>query len=184
MGAVSRATPMHYVCTYAEADRFIAGAKGFWISPCICRDGGDGCRRSRHEVCLGFLRRAVSQPSKARRITRADAKALRRYAEEKGLVPRPYRGANDKDVTEGVCFCCDCCCTYFAGDDGYDKGRLVERTDMARCTHCGACEPVCAFGARTMAAGALEVDRRECAGCGLCVGSCPEECIEMVERKP
>jgi len=179
---MSKPTPMHYVCTYSEAGRFIAGARTFWVSPCICRDGGEGCKRSRHEVCLGFVKRGVSQPAKARRITREEAEALGRYAQEKGLVPRPYRNAEKKGVTEGLCFCCDCCCTYFAGDDNYDKGREIERTDMARCTHCGACEPVCYFGARVMEGDKLALDRDRCAGCGLCVGSCPEECIEMAGR--
>ena len=180
---MSKPTPMHYVCTYSEAVRFIAGARTFWVSPCICRDGGDGCKRSRHEVCLGFVKRGVSQPATARKITRDEAVALRRYAQKKGLVPRPYRNAEKKNVTEGLCFCCDCCCTYIAGgDEDYDKGREIERTDLARCTHCGACEAACYFGARPMDGDKLALDRDRCAGCGLCVGSCPEECIEMIQR--
>ena len=180
---MSKAKPMHYVCTYAEADRFIAEARAFWISPCVCRDGAGECMRSRHEVCLGFVKRAVSQPSKARRITREEAVANRRYAQEKGLVPRPFRNTEKGDVTEGLCFCCDCCCTYLAGGDtNYDKGRCIERTDMARCTHCGACEAACVFGARLMDGSELAVDRGKCAGCGLCVDACPETCIAMVAR--
>jgi Na+-translocating ferredoxin:NAD+ oxidoreductase subunit B len=177
--------PMHCVCTYEEAEAHIRTARSFWISPCVCRDGGPGCKRSRHEVCLGFVKEAVSQPSKARGISRADAEASFRYAKEKGLVPRPFRSAKDKNVTEGLCFCCDCCCTYLAGgDDDYDKGIFIEKTDVARCTHCGTCEPVCYFGARPMAGGELALDRDRCAGCGLCVPSCPEACIEMVDREP
>ena len=130
------------------------------------------------------MREAVSQPAKARPVTREEAEANWIYAKETGLVPRPFRNANDKSITEGLCFCCDCCCTYIAGGDkDYDKGRLVEKTDLARCTHCGACEPVCFFGARPMKSGALALVRDKCAGCGLCVDACPEECIEMMVRE-
>jgi electron transport complex protein RnfB len=176
--------PMHCVCTYAEAEAHIKAAKSFWLSPCICRDGAGECMRSRHETCLGFLKLAVSQPSKARRITREEAEASFRYAKEKGLVPRPFRNADDKNVTEGLCFCCDCCCTYIAGGDtDYDKGRFIERTDMAQCTHCGACEEACHFGARIMEGDELALDRDKCAGCSLCVASCPLDCIEMMVRE-
>ena len=180
---MSRSVPMHFICTYAEAAAYVARARTFWVSPCVCRDGGPGCARSRHETCLGFVRRAVSQPDKARRIARDEAEALLRYAHERGLVPRPFRSPKDAAVAEGLCFCCDCCCSYIAGgDDDYDKGRFIEKTDLARCTHCGACEPTCLFGARPVNGGALAVDRERCAGCGLCAEACPEKCVEMIAR--
>jgi ferredoxin len=54
---------------------------------------------------------------------------------------------------------------------------------MEECTHCGACEDVCYFKARKMNDDKLTIARNNCYGCGLCVLSCPTECITMEKRQ-
>ena len=171
---------MHYVCTREDAAELVRDAEEFWIGDCGCRSEMDGCTRSRVDVCLMF-RPPTSPDSTFRRKTRADAEAILKEAGEKHLVCRPFRD-DSRTKTEGSCFCCDCCCGYFRGESGCDKGRHIEKTDRELCTDCGECVAVCYFKARTMEGDNLRVERDNCHGCGLCLDVCPVECIEMEER--
>jgi dihydroorotate dehydrogenase (fumarate) len=52
--------------------------------------------------------------------------------------------------------------------------------EEARCTACGRCREVCAYGAiRLLADGKARVQAADCIGCGLCVSVCPAECIRQ-----
>ncbi len=176
--------PMHYVCTLDEAARLIRDAPGWWVEPCGCREGGEGCQRSTHEICLLFDEGATGSTGAPRKITREEALGLVELSRERWLVARPFRDSQTRSRTDGICFCCDDCCGYFLNaDEVCDKGVEIEATDWDDCTHCGLCEPVCYFKARTMKDGSLELDRERCYGCGLCVASCPEDCITMEPRR-
>jgi ferredoxin len=59
-------------------------------------------------------------------------------------------------------------------------GAQVAQVSADRCTACGTCAEVCAFGARE-ADGAL--DARHCYGCGLCADACPAGAVTMVPRE-
>ena len=182
-----RKPDLHYVCTRAEAAGLIASAEEFFIGDCGCRKDRGRCDRSRMDVCLEFKAQTAAEGSGRRRSSRAEAGELLRIAEENRLVTRPFRDDATRTATEGICFCCDCCCGYFnAGDGGEftcEKGRFIERTEMDSCTHCGACVEVCYFKARGLKDGLLEVDRDRCFGCGLCVNACPIGCVEMDRRE-
>lgn len=99
-------------------------------------------------------------------------------------MPRPFRDMDTRTETEGICFCCDDCCDYFAAENPNpcDKGLYIAQTDEELCNHCGSCEDFCYFGARSFDGEYLDVNRDECYGCGVCVGICPEEAISMVLR--
>ena len=175
--------PMHYVCTLDEARALVARHEKFWLSNCGCREGNDGkCERSRIDVCL-YFEEMGSSGSGLHSIRPEEARAVLAHAAERGLVPRPFRNDPDRSRTAGVCFCCDDCCSYFQNpEEACDKGRKVERTDMDTCTSCGDCVPACHFVARAMKGTELAVDRARCYGCGVCVDTCPEDFISMVER--
>jgi ferredoxin len=176
---------MHFVSTHEEAHERAKGHDNYWVSNCGCREGMEGergtpCARSRKDVCLFWAPWESGSGSGKWERTPEQVEDLFKLAKEARLVTRPFR--NDKDPTsiDGICFCCDDCCGYFA-DDTYacDKGRSIEQTNMDGCTHCGDCEPACYFGARKMVDGTLTLDREKCYGCGLCRDVCPTDCISM-----
>ncbi len=173
---------MHYVCTHDEAESLIRGSSTFSISNCGCRESRGACGRSRMDLCLSFDPADPGSGSGSRPVGLEEALGVLAEAKARQLVTRPWRNS-DRTATAGVCNCCDDCCGYFTSDEEKcDKGAMIEHTDMAACTGCGACEPACHFGARKMAGDAIEVDRYQCYGCGLCVETCPVGCISMVGR--
>jgi Pyruvate/2-oxoacid:ferredoxin oxidoreductase delta subunit len=174
---------MHYVCTLDEAEGLAKDIKKFWVSNCGCREGKGKCKQSRMDVCVAFYSPDVLSGSNAHEISRKEMNEIFKEAKEKKLVPRPYRN-DERTITDGLCFCCNDCCSYFEyPDESCDKGKLIEKTDMKPCSDCGICEDICHFGARIMHDGQLKIITKKCYGCGLCVDVCPEECIEMVKRK-
>ena len=118
------------------------------------------------------------------KISKEKALELMDYGQDKKLVARPFRNGNDGTIVEGVCLCCDdCCCFFSQGEEPSDKGQQIESTDWESCTECALCVDLCYFKARTYSEDeGFAVDRSLCYGCGLCVATCPEECIEMVPR--
>ena len=171
---------MHYVCSLDEARRLVSRQDRLWVSNCGCREERRGCRKSRIDLCLMF--RGDIQPSGSgmHEITRGEVELIFAEAKARGLVTRPFRDEKTRTETEGICFCCDCCCGYFRNkDEVCDKGDLVESTDRDLCNDCGDCVEVCHFGARLMREDRLAVLHGNCYGCGLCVGACPENAVEI-----
>ncbi len=176
----------HYVCTLEQARAIVGEKRRFWVSNCGCREEGEGCKRSRIDLCLQFRDDIPGGGgSGLHEVTRADVDEILKEAGEKHLVVRPFRNDQNRQETDGICFCCDDCCWYFVReeeDEECDKGSLIEVTERDRCRDCSSCVEVCYFKARRMENGALAVLRDECYGCGLCVEVCPEGCIQMVAR--
>jgi len=173
----------HFVCTHAEAIQLVDSRDNFWVCDCGCRKNTGNCQKSRIDVCLMFRGDMEGNWSNYHRITDIEVTAILAEADFNNLVSRPFRNDKDRSIVDGICFCCDCCCEYFTKPGEIcDKGKLIERTDMDLCTHCGDCVDVCYFQARDLDGGKLTLDRENCYGCGLCVGSCPEDCIEITTR--
>jgi ferredoxin len=176
--------PQHYVCTLDEAREIAGRSERFWVSVCGCRNAKKGgCRQSRADVCLQLREKTAAWGPGIREVDRPFVDGILAEAVEKSLVPRPFR--DERGDTEGICFCCDDCCSYFTkiGNERCDKGKMIGSTNAATCINCGTCVEACRFGAREFD-GELRVDRDKCYGCGLCVDACPDSCITMTERSP
>ncbi|MFB0510103.1 MAG: DUF362 domain-containing protein [bacterium] len=175
--------PIHYVCTHQQAQALIDQHDQFWVSNCGCREEKGDCKRSRMDICLMWVEYDQGSGSGKKPVTRTDVDAIMKLAKEKNLVTRPFRN-EARNQTDGICFCCDCCCGYFQPGNDYtcDKGEFIEKTDMDDCTHCGECETVCYFKARKMKDDKLVIDRDNCYGCGLCIDSCLVGCIRTAAR--
>ncbi|MBI5884165.1 MAG: 4Fe-4S binding protein [Elusimicrobia bacterium] len=170
----------HVVWTYEDTRKALPDGDAFWLSDCSCRkDEGGGCKKGMR-VCLGFSPEATSTPDNRSPVGRKQVEDLFKFARAENLVPRPW--VTDDGKVTAVCFCCPCCCTYILGKTGNAAGPKIESTIIEACTDCGACEPVCYFGARKMSGGKLEILRDKCFGCGLCAPACPAEAIRMAPR--
>ena len=173
---------IHYVCTHDQAEEIIAGHHAFWVSNCGCRENHGGCARPRLDVCLIFTLSDPGSGTGKRPITRLEVTGILQEARDKQLVARPYRDES-RTATDGICFCCDDCCGYFLDPtERCDKGKLIAETSFEICSHCGICVEACYFNARKMLEDKLVVEDDQCYGCGLCLPTCPEGCIEMVTR--
>ncbi|MFH0867094.1 MAG: 4Fe-4S binding protein [Bacteroidota bacterium] len=174
---------MHFVCTLEEAKELASKHKNFRVSDCGCRDRKGRCKQSRHDVCLMFYKHVEGSGGEKKEISKNQLHEIFSEAENKKLVPRPFR-SDDRKIAEGICFCCNDCCSYFLDpSEACDKGKHIESTFMNDCTHCGLCEDVCYFGARKMKNEMLKLISGKCYGCGLCIDSCPAGCISMMKRK-
>ena len=141
----------HYVSTLHEALRLISQHKKFWVSNCGCREEKDFCGRSRMDLCLFFDTEMEGTGSDFREVDRKFVDGIIEEAKTKHLVPRPFRYDDNKEKTQGICFCCDDCCEYLQ-DSTLDcnKGTHIEISDLAACIICGSCADVCYFGARKL----------------------------------
>jgi ferredoxin len=168
---------MHYVSTLDEARKLIAAYDKFYVSNCNCRQGKGSCSQSRMDVCLHF------NGDGKKSITLNEVNMIIEEAKSKHLVSRPFRSDDDKNVLDGICFCCNDCCYYFtAHEEECDKGAFIESTSMDDCTSCGNCVDACYFKARKVDSDQLVINRDQCYGCGLCVDTCPSNCISMIEK--
>ncbi|OGF67956.1 MAG: hypothetical protein A2Y62_21625 [Candidatus Fischerbacteria bacterium RBG_13_37_8] len=177
--------PVHYVCTKEEALNLINQHKKFWLSDCGCRVGkGSVCKQSRIDVCLYFTDTWEGMGSPLRSISKKEALLVLEESKNKNLVSRPFRNPKDKNITDGVCFCCNDCCAYFlCPDEVCDNGKYRESTDMEKCNLCGICVDLCYFHARKIENDQMIVIKDNCYRCGICAEICPEVSIQMILRE-
>ena len=63
------------------------------------------------------------------------------------------------------------------------KRKIIE-IDEERCDGCGVCVPSCAEGAIQVIDGKAKViSERFCDGLGACLGECPQDALRIIERE-
>ncbi len=175
--------PTSYVCTHEEAKELIDSNKRYFASNCSCREERGKCDRSSMELCLFFTEDSTGSGTGFREVDKVKAESILKEAIDKHLIARPFRGGEEKQSVNGICFCCDDCCYYFLKPgEVCDKGTYIEKTDSENCSKCGTCIVVCYFKARDLKTDGLFIVKENCYGCGLCKEVCPFDCIEMVTR--
>ena len=189
------ALPNDTVMLLSEIEEMIDAATDIIVQPCDCRRLGQNCNRP-VETCIWLdegAREALDR-GHGRRLTRAEAKELVRWADQKGLM----HTADSEWQTRGlhaICNCCACDCYPFraaqelGSKEVWPKSRYIAVHDRARCTLCGACVKRCHFDAFYHDGSTVEVDGKtrknvmfdpeKCWGCGLCANTCPATAIEM-----
>jgi Pyruvate/2-oxoacid:ferredoxin oxidoreductase delta subunit len=197
--AVMRVQPLniqidaeHEVLAYEDLRGTMEKAKAFQVAECICRKEqglrGSPCEYDT-EVCLAFSDKegAYDDRSHGRIISRDEALAILKKADEDGLVHATY---NVKNGQMFVCNCCTCCCGMLRGMKHYNvpglmaKSNFVASIDNDTCAACGVCaDERCPVGAVSEADGVYAVQPDRCIGCGVCLPSCPTESISLIRKE-
>jgi electron transport complex protein RnfB len=175
---------------YEVADEIIAEQTTIAVANCICRQErnllGKGCGKPL-ETCMRFGAGAEHdiRLGQARQITKEEARAILKQADEAGLVLQP---ANSKKPVF-ICACCGDCCGVFVllklhpNPANYVSSPYSVTHDDAICSGCGTCVERCQMEAISLPNGVALVDLGRCIGCGLCVSTCSTGAMSLV-RKP
>jgi Pyruvate/2-oxoacid:ferredoxin oxidoreductase delta subunit len=180
----------HRVCTYAQAEAAIRSHERVYVNECFCRGPAKAGKTKwpycghAVETCMGFERPEGDPPPYAyREIPREEALRLFEDWKRQGNFFRFMMNE------EWVCCCCSCGCGWFRDEKGNrkkdpcEKSPFLEKTDLAKCTVCGACVKICPYEARSVDGGKMKVKAARCYGCSACEYACPEGAIAMVPRK-
>jgi Pyruvate/2-oxoacid:ferredoxin oxidoreductase delta subunit len=157
------------------------------VSRCTCRITMKKCDAP-VEVCLQINRGAeyTIERGSGREVSRDEALAIIRQAEEAGLV---HVTMNHTGAGTFICNCCGCCCQAFTmliaqGTRLCDPSRYRPEVNPELCQACGTCADRCWFKAIAVGDGEVSVVSAEaCMGCGLCAVGCPNDAIAMIEAK-
>lgn len=177
-------TGKHQILDADSVDKIIADAEKIAVTKCTCRVIAHKCDKP-EEICLQVNNAAkyTIDRGSGREIDKAEALALLREAEEKGLV---HVTMNKAHVGHFICNCCPCCCQALPlmiseGIKICDPSRYRADIDPDKCSFCGTCQERCYFQAISEVEDTLmRVDPDKCVGCGLCQVSCPEEAITLI----
>lgn len=189
---VSNSAPLPYTLL---APLVKEASSRFIMDTCLCR-GNEGCSRFPHDIgCLYLGQGALEiNPSLGHAASVEEALEHIQNAMDIKLVPMiahtlfdaylhgiPYRRMLV------VCFCCDCCCAI---RNGMRMGPpafwdLVVRLPGLQvqinddCIGCGVCLGECPVQAIEMA-GSQAVIGGHCKGCGCCADICPVGAVELI----
>ena len=154
--------------SYEEISTILNKNTLFAVADCSCRRSrrllGEGCGHLEEDMCiqLGIGAEYYIRTDRARQITREEAFAIIKKADENGLM---HQIPNiDDGETHAICNCCGCSC-YSLRNASY-----FNSPDMIRSNYVS------------------EVDKDKCVACGQCVENCPVNALQLgqklCEKKP
>jgi ferredoxin len=180
------------ILAHEDVRQMIESASRVAVTRCTCRVIAHKCDHP-VEVCLQINRAAdyTVERGSGREITKQEALAIARSAEESGLI---HVTMNKAEVSHFICNCCPCCCQTFPllisqGLPLNDPSRFRASIQADDCTGCGICLDRCYFSAISLkdhnGGEVAVVNPDKCMGCGLCSIKCEPEAISLIEvREP
>ena len=182
---------VNFIGTYDMLSELITKERGkIAVSECICRKMNDlkgyHCTHLR-EACLtlGGAADFYIENKLGREISKDEALAISRKAQEEGLVIQP--GNTQRPFA--ICACCGCCCEVLSNLKKFDKpvefihSNHFAQVDADLCTSCGVCVERCQMNAISLDNGPAEVNLDRCIGCGVCVPTCPGNAIQLKKKE-
>jgi len=180
------------VHTYDQVYSFIEKSDPIAVGACYCRHAADLRSEDIHglptDVCMNFghgAQFAIERLS-AKKVTKDEAKAVLKRAEEAGLIHMSM------NTTEDVGFICNCDrwhCVSVNHTLAQPKPGLMfnsgfePRFESELCTACETCLERCPAGALLMGGEDIpEVNLDRCFGCAVCATGCPDEAIYMISK--
>jgi Fe-S-cluster-containing hydrogenase component 2 len=177
---------------YEKVSELIEKNQAFLVNECHCKKVkallGQPCDRPL-KVCLALapIPGVFDQFPTGQVISKAEAYALLKMSEEKGLV---HLAQNMQNGQIFICSCCKCCCAVLRsinewGIPAWDvvNSFYYAQIDPVKCLSCGLCaETRCQIGAIEEGDDACRIIPEKCIGCGLCISTCPGEAISLVHK--
>ena len=135
----------------------------FSVGPCSCRASrrviGEGCGHLEEEMCVQMGKGAEHfiRTGRARQISREEALAIFRRAEENGLM-HDVTNIDGVGGSLAICNCCSCSCF------GLRVGMLYGARDAIRSNF------------------VAEINEENCVACGQCVEACPGNALKLGQK--
>jgi len=175
---------------YENAVEMVEKQTRFVEADCICRKEhrmiDEGCDKP--EGCCLIMGLAADYYEKnglGRRITKEEALAILKKADETGLVLQ----TSFSQKIANICCCCGCCCQVLLNIKKQSEPAALMASpftvalDRDACIGCGVCESRCQIEAVYLKDDKAMVEDKRCIGCGLCVTTCPSGALTLC-RKP
>lgn len=138
---------------YEKISYYLDKYDKFSVAPCSCRRSrriiGEGCGHLEDDMCvqMGSGAEYYIRTGRAREITREEAEAIFKKAEENGLM---HQMPNIEGLGESaaICNCCSCSCfamrigTYYGAFDAI-RSNYVSEVKTENCVACGQCVENC-----------------------------------------
>jgi NAD-dependent dihydropyrimidine dehydrogenase PreA subunit len=181
-----------------ECEQIVEMATSVVRMPCLCR----GQRSAEEGVCLVATVRPVDDVlaegwssyangpdvSEFERLDKEGTLALLRQCERRGLAHTIW--TFQTPFVAAICNCdiaSGCMAMKLQLEHNIKvmwKGEWVARLAEEECTACGACVPMCPFGAlsRPRNGGPVTLARESCWGCGTCRTACRPGALKLVDR--
>jgi electron transport complex protein RnfB len=176
--------------TYEQVSSYIENYEPISVSTCFCRHEarlteGRDCGKP-NDVCMqfGIGARYVIERKMGRQVSKEEARAVLRKAEEAGLV---HASMNTQEI-DFICNCCPCHCMILKTALAQPRPGMALHSGFQpqfaseRCVACGTCVERCPAGALALVEDFPKLDESRCFGCGVCASGCPSEAIELVGR--
>lgn len=187
--------PEESVVPSQTIEEIIAKFDDIAVGHCFCRQRrnllGDGCATSAPTwncFTFGKSARYTTAQGFARSVTRQEALAIMKQAEEAGLVHKAFHpGSRESSLETSICNCCkDCCDTFNLWRNGtlpmINSTFHLSMIDEDACSGCGTCVDWCPTDAIALGDAGIAIrNEASCIGCGVCARFCPENAISLKE---
>jgi Fe-S-cluster-containing hydrogenase component 2 len=176
---------------YEIAEQIIENSKSWGVRECICKKQqnllGKPCKHGATKCIQLHPRKEhmFDEDDRTTPISKDEALAILREAEEAGLVHGSMNTQTDQFY---ICNCCTCCCMPLRGLTKWEQPHAFVRSnyqtavDVNLCTGCESCIERCPLEALSISDGICQVNIERCIGCGVCSISCPENALQLVAR--
>ncbi len=179
---------------YEQVSNILENSESIMVRDCICKKEqgliDNPCDRP-VEVCLVFapVPGAFHTNENERAISKEEARTIIKESEKNALV---HLTSNIQSGHFYICNCCGCCCAMLTGitKQGLPAWQVVNSRYYAavnpdKCSLCGVCaDERCQVGAIEAGDEAYEIIPEKCIGCGLCITTCDEQAIQLLEKSP
>jgi len=149
--------------SYEEISKHLEESNVFSVSDCSCRTSrevmGEGCGHLKEEMCiqLGHAAEYYIKTGRGRAITREEAEAIIRRAEDNGLM-HSIPNLDEPGHTHAICNCCGCGCFALRLANEFLNNDIVRSNYRA------------------------VVDKEKCVACGECVEKCPTNAVRLGQK--